>query len=405
MGYPTIVKSGSLLKTPIAKKYQVVLVSAELAPYSKTGGLGEAVDGLSVALAALGHRVMVVTPRYDQYEDAWDTDFWSTVKMGGKEEPVHFFHAYKQKVDIVFVDHPAFLECVWGKTGGKLYGPTFGEDYVDNQARFAYFCKAALVAIRDLPLGGAPYGEQSVVVANDWHSALVPLFMEVERRETGQWRGWRTKTAVLTHNALYQGRFPLEPKLAEMFGVPQRFIDEITLNMSIQVGELNEKVACVNHLAAGMKYADYLFTVAPSYAYEIANHPDKGVELEKMFSAKKCIGILNGIKENISPADPSFMAKANIGSVTYTADTVNASKSQIQADYRARNSLPPSKGPMICFLGRIDVQKGYDLMLKAMQEVLEDIDLQFIVIGTGRPDLVTATKKLAAKFPAKVVYE
>merc|ERR1719375_1831441 len=108
---------GKLPKTGITKKYQIVLVTAELGPYSKTGGLGEAMDGLSVALAALGHRVMVVTPRYDQYEDAWDTSFWSTVKMGGKDESVHFFHAYKQKVDQVFVDHPCFLANVWGKTG------------------------------------------------------------------------------------------------------------------------------------------------------------------------------------------------------------------------------------------------------------------------------------------------
>merc|ERR1719409_1050722 len=118
-----VTTNGKLPKTGIAKKYQIVLVSAELAPYSKTGGLGEALDGLSVALAALGHRVMVVTPRYDQYKDAWDTSFWSSVTMGGKTEPVHFFHAYKNKVDHVFVDHPCFLNCINGLTGSKLYGP------------------------------------------------------------------------------------------------------------------------------------------------------------------------------------------------------------------------------------------------------------------------------------------
>merc|ERR1719421_357331 len=395
MGYPTIVKSGSLLKTPIAKKFQVVLVSAELAPFSKTGGLGEAVDGLSVALAALGHRVMVITPRYDQYEEAWDTGFWSTMKMGSKEEPVHFFHTYKQKVDIVFVDHPTFTECVMGKTGGKLYGPTFGEDFIDNQAKFAYFCKAALVAIRDLPLGGVPYGEQCVIVANDWHSALVPLFIDVERRQSGQWRHWRTKTAVVTHNALYQGRFPLEENLAEVFGVPQSVIDDITLKMSIQIGEFNPKVACINHLAAGLKYADQVLTVAPTYAYEVANLPDKGVELEKLFSAKKIVGILNGIKEIGSPANPNFMSQAKLGSMKYTTETVNAGKSEIPDSYRQRSSLPASRGPTICFIGRVDVQKGYDLMLEAVKEVIEDLDLQFIVIGSGRPDLVSETELLA----------
>ena len=58
--------------------------SGEVAPFSKTGGLGEAMDGLPIALAALGHRCMVISPRYDQYAEAWDTGYWGSVNMGGK---------------------------------------------------------------------------------------------------------------------------------------------------------------------------------------------------------------------------------------------------------------------------------------------------------------------------------
>merc|ERR1719420_1850520 len=172
-----IMKDGKPSAPVVGKTYQIVFVSSELAPYSKTGGLGEAMEGLSIALAGLGHRVMVVAPRYDQYKEAWDTDFWSSVEMGGKQESVHFFHAYRQKVDQVFVDHPCFLERVWGQSGAKLYGPEWGKDFADNQARFAYFCKAALLAIKELRLGGVPYGGDTIVVANDWHSALVNMFM------------------------------------------------------------------------------------------------------------------------------------------------------------------------------------------------------------------------------------
>merc|ERR1719204_1260933 len=188
-------------KAPISKKYQIVFVTGEVAPFSKTGGLGEAMDGLPVALAALGHRVMVVSPRYDQYKDAWDTGFWSSVTMAGKQEQVHFFHTLKQKVDYVFVDHPTFLERVDGLTGSKLYGPEWGKDFADNQARFAYFCKAAMVAISDLPLGGTAYGDEVMVVANDWHSALVPMFVHAQRQASpSMWKG--TKTAFLCHNAV-----------------------------------------------------------------------------------------------------------------------------------------------------------------------------------------------------------
>ena len=87
--------------TTITKKYQLVFVTGEVAPFSKTGGLGEAMDGLPIALAALGHRCMVISPRYDQYAEAWDTGYWGSVTMGGKQESVHFFHSYKQKVGFV----------------------------------------------------------------------------------------------------------------------------------------------------------------------------------------------------------------------------------------------------------------------------------------------------------------
>ena len=153
--------------TTITKKYQLVFVTGEVAPFSKTGGLGEAMDGLPIALAALGHRCMVISPRYDQYAEAWDTGYWSKVTMGGKQESVHFFHTYKQKVDYVFVDHPTFLERVYGQTGSKLYGPEWGKDFADNQARFAYFCKAALKAIQDLH--GTTWGRsRETVVKQGW---------------------------------------------------------------------------------------------------------------------------------------------------------------------------------------------------------------------------------------------
>jgi granule-bound starch synthase len=397
-----VMMDGKLPKTAITKKYQVVLVTAELGPYSKTGGLGEAMDGLSTALAALGHRVMVVTPRYDQYEDAWDTSFWDSVKMGGKEEPVHFFHAYKQKVDQVFVDHPCFLATVWGKTGSKLYGPQFGEDYVDNQARFAYFCKAALVAIRKLPLAGFAYGDDVVVIANDWHAGLVPMFIEAEREMyPGTFDKSRTKVLSLTHNAVYQGRFKLEPGLANVLGVPEKFVKNITFNMPILIGP-NKKEATVNSLGAGLLYCDRALTVSPTYAGEISTLPEKGVEIEDLFAAKKCTGILNGIKEAVSPMNEIFLKKAKITCGAFNADTADKAKAEMKKTYQKTAGLPAGKGPLFCFIGRLDVQKGYDLLLAALEEVLPTLEMQVVIIGTGRTDLVARTKALAKSHPDKV---
>eukprot|EP00913_Durusdinium_trenchii_P001378 g1275.t1 len=318
---------------------------------SNAGGklrLGEAMDGLPIALAALGHRVMVVSPRYDQYAEGWDTSYWSSVPMGGKQESVHFFHAHKQKVDYVFVDHPTFLERVDGMTGAKLYGPEWGKDgllplHAYNQARFAYFCKASLKAIQELALGGAAYGGNCVVVANDWHSALVPMLIHAEKSvQPGKWNN--TKTVFLCHNAVFQGR------LASILGVPDRYLDSITFKMPLRIGKYNEKVSCINTMSAGLRYSDRAITVSPTYARECVNNPEKGAELEALFHLA---------------SDNNFVMKTMMTCGMYSADTCDSAKSELKMAYRAQNGLPSS---------------------------------------SGRADLVQQTKALEKKHPSKIFY-
>eukprot|EP00439_Symbiodinium_sp_Y106_P014766 s260_g2.t1 len=416
-GRPAVSMAGGKFITTISKKFQIVFVTSEVAPFSKTGGLGEAMDGLPIALAALGHRCMVISPRYDQYKEAWDTGYWGSVPMGGKNESVHFFHTYKQKVDYVFVDHPTFLERVNGLTG-LAQGWKLAPDFADNQARFAYFCKAALKAIQELPLGGAVYGGDCMVVCNDWHSALVPMLIHAEK-PTGKWTN--TKSAFLCHNAVFQGRFVREEGLASVFGVPERYIDSITFKMPLRIGKYNEKMSCINTMAAGLRYADRALTVSPSYAAECCTDPEKGVELEDLFSLGKCTGpfaeealsramrilvsgILNGVKEGVTPSDKNFVTKTMMSCGVFTAATAPEAKAELKASYRAQNNLPASTGPLMCFIGRLDAQKGYDLLLEALVEILEDTELQVVIVGSGRADLVAQTKAVEKKYPTKFFY-
>merc|ERR1719401_1645041 len=113
---------------------------------------------------------MTIAPRYDQYEEAWDTSFEGVVPMGSTTEVVRAFHAYQSNVDRVFVDHDCFLAKVDGISGSKIYGPEWGKDFADNQWRFLYFAKAALKIIKELSLGGFPYGTDTIICINDWHS-------------------------------------------------------------------------------------------------------------------------------------------------------------------------------------------------------------------------------------------
>merc|ERR1719436_1597622 len=89
---------------------------------------------------------------------------------------------------------------------------------------------------------------------------------------------------------------------------------------------------------------------------------------------------------------------------TFTMDTAAQAKEKLKALYRQESGLPASPGPMICFIGRLDAQKGYDLLLEALVEVLEDTEMQVVIVGAGRADLVEQTKAVEKKFPSKFFY-
>jgi len=161
----------------------------------------------------------------------------------------------------------------------------------------------------------------------------------------------------------------------------------------------------VNSIAAGLLYCDLALTVSPTYATEISTLPEKGVELQELYKAKQCTGILNGIKEAVSPLNEVFLKKAKITCGPFTADTVDKAKAEMKKTYQKVAGLPATSGPMLCFIGRLDVQKGYDLIITALEEVLPTTEMQVVIIGSGRADLVARTKALAKSHPGKISYE
>jgi len=405
---------GKLLD-PAGPKYQVVFVTAEVAPWSQTGGLGAVADGLPVTLAALGHRVMSIAPRYDQYADAWDTAVTADLQLASEPTTVRFFHTYKNKVDRLWVDHPAFLEKVWGLTKEKLYGPKWGIDYTDNQARFAMFAQAVLAAIATVPLGGYPYGEDVIILCNDWHSSLVPLYLDLARKEfkagtaddatckafAGEWK--TTKTVFVSHNMVYQGRFPLRADHSTILNVPQTYVDEMSCFMPLKVGKKHPKVSCLNWMMGAFKYADQLLTVSPGYGEEIGSGPIKGVELDELAAGHKrgIVGILNGLKDNVVPYNAELKKKGGLATL-YTEETLER-KLICKAALQKKFDLPVDPEiPVFCFLGRYDVQKGIDIMFQAFAEgLLEKNEMQVIIMGSGTQELLDKAIFLEEKYPTK----
>ncbi|KAK7344106.1 hypothetical protein VNO77_13376 [Canavalia gladiata] len=373
---------------------KLIFVGTEVAPWSKTGGLGDVLGGLPPALARHGHRVMTVAPRYDQYQDAWDTCVLAEVKVGNRIETVRFFHCYKRGVDHVFVDHPMFLEKVWGKTGSKLYGPRAGLDYTDNQLRFSLLCQAALEAPRILNLNSSknfsgPYGEDVVFIANDWHSALLPCYLKSMYQSRGIYKN--AKVAFCIHNIAYQGRHPFGD--FSLLNLPNEFKSSFDFTDGHNKPVKGRKI---NWMKAGIIESHLVITVSPYYAKELVSGEERGVEMDRIIRSQGIIGIVNGMdNREWSPRTDKFIG------LHYDATTVTEAKFLLKEALQAEVGLPVDRNiPLIGFIGRLEEQKGSDILVEAIPKFI-DQNVQIIVLGTGKKVMEKQIEQLEEMYPDK----
>ena len=228
----------------------LVFVASECAPWSKTGGLGDVMAALPKALARRGHRVMAVAPRYAEYAEGWETGVRITLNVFHTSVEVGFFHGFVDGVDVVFVDHP----CYHGRSGGAIYGG----DSTEVAFRCALLSKAAIEAARCVPCGGVPYGEDNLCfVANDWHAALVPVYLQDHYRAHGQFT--YARAVLVIHNLAHQGRGP--PGDADLYGVGGPLRAEF--EMDDPVGGRHSNI-----MRAGIIAASRVVAVSHGYAWE-----------------------------------------------------------------------------------------------------------------------------------------
>jgi len=328
-----------------------------------------------------------------------------TADVGGGET-VRFFHAIKDGVDVIFVDHPAFLARVWGKTGAKLYGRASGADWDDNSARFALFNRAALAALDALPFTAGQ--ETDCVIANDWHTALLPVLVKDVHRPAGRFTA--TKVALCCHNAAFQGR--AWPETWEVLGLPAssrplfEFADGVDKVFVESEGgapptpAAGRKFAKLNWLKAGLLAADKVLTVSENYAKELTRDASKGVELDGVWRAVGVEGIVNGMSAGEwDPATDAFL------DVNFDAASVEAGKAAAKAVLQAEVGLPVDPAaPLFGFIGRLEEQKGVDTIIAALPALLGGSGsgaskAQVVILGTGKKDLEAAVEGLDGAFP------
>ncbi|KAL2634074.1 hypothetical protein R1flu_005553 [Riccia fluitans] len=371
----------------------IVFVSSEVAPYSKTGGLGDVCGSLPIALAARGHRVMVVSPRYQNgtesdalYQAAFDAQCRIQVGCFGGLHEVAYFHEYRAGVDWVFVDHPSYHRP------GTPYGDTRGA-FGDNQFRFTLLCHAACEAPLVLPLGGVTYGDLCLFVANDWHASLVPVLLAAKYRRHDVFTKSRCILAI--HNLAHQGveagttyqNLGLPP---DWYGALEWVFPEWARLHALDKGE------AVNHLKGAVVTADRILTVSQGYAWEITTQ-EGGWGLDELLRSRSAV--INGITNGIDVEEWNPVTDKHIAS-QYSAHDVSG-KAECKAALQKELGLPVRPDvPLIGFIGRLDYQKGPDIIQAGLPALMED-DVQMVMLGSGYQDVEKWMQWAESSYPQK----
>lgn len=365
-----------------ANVMNVILVAAECAPWRKTGGLGDVAGSLPKALARRGHRVMVVTPRYGDYADTQDTGVRKIYRVEGQDIEVCYFQTYIDGVDFVFIEAPAF----------RHLNDIYGGSRLDIMKRMILFCKAAVEVPWHVPCGGVCYGDGNLVfIANDWHTALLPVYLKAYYRDNGLMM--YTRSVLVIHNIAHQGRGPVED--FSYMDLPPHYIDYFKLYDPVG-GEHS------NIFAAGLKAADRIVTVSHGYAWELKTQ-EGGWGLDGIINDNdwKLRGIVNGI--DVTEWNPQLdVHLQSDGYTNYSLETLKSGKAQCKAALQKELGLPVREDvPLIGFIGRLDGQKGIDIIADSIPWLM-GLDVQLVMLGTGRPDLEQMLRQIESQYPDKV---
>jgi starch synthase len=353
----------------------VLLASSEVYPYSKTGGLGDMLGAMAKSLARIGVHVTVVTPHYrsvrERFPDAEPLGWRIHLPLGPSwlEAEVHRLEP-QPRLQLLFIQQPDLFQ----RAG--LYQEA-GRDYTDNASRFIFFSKCVAYLARHLQ------AQPDVVHAHDWQTGLVPLLV----RDQQQREGWDRPppTCLTIHNLAYQGLFPAAQ--FELTNLPAHYWQPDGV----------EFYGFLNCLKAGLVSADRLTTVSPRYAREILTEPF-GCGLDGVLRRRQHVlaGILNGVdySEWRTTGNPHLRQ-------SYTWRSLDG-KAREKADLQRELQLPIRPDiPLFGNISRLVEQKGTDLLLAALEEMLT-APMQAVLLGSGEPGFEAAYRSLARRYPERV---
>ena len=355
---------------------KILLISSEATPFAKSGGLADAVSALARALRRTGADVRLVLPRYYSIDKAGlqampgpmgvpvdHREEWAAVwesSLPGSDIPVYF------------IEHEGFF----GREG--IYGSKSETDYADNPQRFAFFSRAAFQLCRKLAWF------PDILHSHDWPGALVPVYLRhLEARAE-----FASTVSILTiHNLGYQGVYPKEN--FGFFGLPWELFH----------GAGFEFHDSINLLKAGISTADRLTTVSPTYSREIQTS-EQGCSLDGLLRARSAslVGILNGVDLDEWNPETDTLLPAR-----YSVSDLRGKAACKEAIQREMGLVVDSSVPLFGMVTRLTDQKGVSELFGPTYgsafSLCNDMDLQFVVLGSGEAWCEAELQSLSLRLP------
>ncbi|HXV47367.1 MAG TPA: glycogen synthase GlgA [Candidatus Binatia bacterium] len=355
---------------------KIAMLSPEIAPFAKTGGLADMVSALANALARQGHELCLIMPAY---RSVFLGDF-SFEEPSVKVSVPHCERSVETSVLRVSSTGSSVVYLVRADhyyDREQLYGTPEG-DYSDNAERFAFFNRAALEILRQW--------QPDIIHCHDWHTALAPVFLKIQAERYPELAG--AKTVFTVHNMAFQGIFG--PDHWEPLGLPWDYF----------APQFLEYYGNINFLKGGLLFADKVTTVSPSYACEI-QEMEQGFGLDGVLRARAdcVVGILNGVDDREwNPKCDPHIAKSYNGSNP-------AAKRQCKKALQRLAGLPEESGvPLLALLCRLASQQGMDLVEQILDPLLE-CDVQWVVVGAGEPRYEKVFAEAAKQYPKKIAFK
>ena len=350
----------------------ILFISPEVFPFAKTGGLADVAGALPEAIAKKGHKASIILPYYQLVKkNGFKPVMFKknvSLRINNREEFFNLLLLKQNGVDVYFIEKNEYYDREF------LYGTPQG-DYQDNAFRFAFYAKAIIASIQHI-------GKQDVLHCNDWQSGLVPLYIRTHHKSDPLFS--KTKILFTIHNMAYQGLFPGE------------VLSYIDVPWDLYTADGIEFWGKANFMKAGMIFSDAISTVSKGYSREILS-PEFGCGLDGLLRSKEksLYGIINGVDYSVwSPANDKFIAekfdeKDTSGKAACKKDLADV----FGIKYNA-------KRPMVAMITRLAEQKGIDLVVNIMKDILKESD--FVILGFGDEKYNNIFQDLAKKHKGKV---